>query len=94
VLFRNGPAWIGAEVKSAISGEDDLVRGMFQCIKYRALIEASQKYQLEAVNARVILVLGKAFPAKLLWAKNLFGTEVVEDVRVPASFEADVASAK
>ena len=94
VLFKNGPAWIGAEVKSAISGEDDIVRGMFQCIKYRALIEASQKYQLEAVNARVILVLGKPLPAKLLWAKNLFGTEVVEDVRVPASFKADLASAK
>jgi hypothetical protein len=57
-------------------------------------VEASQKYQLEAVNARVVLVLGKPIPAKLLWARNLFGTEVVEDVRVPASFQADLASAK
>jgi hypothetical protein len=94
VLFRNGPAWIGAEVKSAISGEDDIVRGMFQCIKYRALMEAAQKYQLETVNARVVLVLGKRLLGKLLWAKNLFGTEVVENVLVPASFKADVASPK
>jgi hypothetical protein len=94
VLFRNGPAWIGAEVKSAISSEDDVVRGMFQYIKYRALIEAAQKYQLEAVNARVVLVLGKALPAKLLWAKNLFGTEIIEDVRVPASFKARDGFAK
>jgi hypothetical protein len=25
-------------------------------------------------------VLGKALPARLLWAKNLFGTEIIEDV--------------
>jgi fructose-specific component phosphotransferase system IIB-like protein len=81
-------------VKSAISSEDDVVRGMFQYIKYRALIEAAQKYQLEAVNARVVLVLGKALPAKLLWAKNLFGTEIIEDVRVPASFKARDGFAK
>jgi hypothetical protein len=94
VLFKNGPAWIGAEVKSVISSEDDIVRGMFQCIKYRALIEASQKYQLEAVNARVVLVLGKPLPAKLLWAKNLFGTEIVENVLIPASFKVKAASGK
>ena len=94
VLFRNKSAWIGAEVKSALSGEDDIVRGMFQCIKYRALIEASQKYQLEAVDARVVLVLGKHLPGNLLWAKNLFGTDIIEDVRVPASFKAKAASEK
>jgi hypothetical protein len=94
VLFKNGPAWIGAEVKSALSSEDDIVRGMFQCVKYRALIEAAQKYQLEAVNARVVLVLGKKLPAKLLWAKNLFGTEIMEDVRIPDSFKIPATAKK
>jgi fructose-specific component phosphotransferase system IIB-like protein len=63
-------------------------------VKYRALIEAAQKYQLEAVNARVVLVLGKKLPAKLLWAKNLFGTEIMEDVRIPDSFKISATAKK
>jgi hypothetical protein len=92
VLFMNGLAWIGAEVKSVLSSEDDIVRGMFQCIKYRALIEAVQKYEEVAVNARVVLVLGKPLPMNLIWARNLFGIEIKEDVQLPAPFKARMVS--
>ncbi|WP_423928570.1 hypothetical protein [Candidatus Palauibacter sp.] len=41
VLFKSEKGWMGVEVKSARSTEDDLARGLFQCVKYCALIEAT-----------------------------------------------------
>ena len=92
VLFKNGEAWVGAEVKGVLSSEADIVRGMFQCVKYRALMEATQKYEREAVNARVVLVLGKPLPASLVWVKNVFGTEIVEDVRFSGKLKESAVS--
>lgn len=40
VLFRTGDDWIAVEVKSARSPLPDIVRGMFQCVKYQAVVEA------------------------------------------------------
>jgi hypothetical protein len=40
VLFSTRKGWTAAEVKSAKSPEADLVRGVFQVVKYVALLEA------------------------------------------------------
>lgn len=42
VFFRNGQESIAVEVKSRRSGEIDIVRGMFQCVKYQTVLEAQQ----------------------------------------------------
>src|SRR5215210_932705 len=65
VLFRDGGHWIAVEVKSAISGTLDIFRGMFQCVKYQAVVEAYQATQNLPQSARTILVLEGAFPAEL-----------------------------
>jgi hypothetical protein len=33
------------EVKSRISLEGDLIRGIFQCVKYQSVLEAHEKYE-------------------------------------------------
>lgn len=81
VLFINKDEWIGAEVKSAISTEADLVRGIFQCIKYRAVIEAYQASMNLAQSARVVLVLSGVLPPALVALKNMFGVEVLENIK-------------
>lgn len=40
VSFLTQKEWIGVEVKSKKSSDDDVVRGIFQCVKYNAVINA------------------------------------------------------
>ncbi|MCL6272362.1 hypothetical protein M3P05_20830, partial [Sansalvadorimonas sp. 2012CJ34-2] len=52
-------------VKSHISNENDLNRGIFQCIKYQALLRAEQKALSQPPTARAYLVTESDLPAQL-----------------------------
>lgn len=80
VLFTDGEKWIGVEVKSAKSDHQDLTRGLFQCVKYRALIEACQKTEQQELDARVVLLLEGSFPQDLLALQHVLGIEVVDQI--------------
>jgi hypothetical protein len=82
VLFRDGGDWIAVEVKSAISGTLDIRRGLFQCVKYQAVIEAYQDTQNYPQSARTILVLEGVFPARLDVMRQKLGIEVIDRVRL------------
>lgn len=86
VLFKCGRNWVGVEVKSARSDTPDIMRGIFQCVKYKALIEATQRYEQVDVGSRVVLVLGGTLPPELRRVVGLLKIELVEKVRVPDSF--------
>ncbi|MCX5675657.1 MAG: hypothetical protein NTX87_11685 [Planctomycetota bacterium] len=81
VLFRDKKDWVAVEVKSRISDDADVLRGLFQCVKYRALVEAVQVASELPQNARALLVLEGELPAGLVALRNLLGIEVVEMVR-------------
>jgi hypothetical protein len=51
VVFSDGKDFVAVEVKSVHSGEDDWQRGIYQCVKYRAVLEAQQKPVVSAVRA-------------------------------------------
>lgn len=78
VLFIDGEERIGVEVKSKISDVADIHRGLFQCVKYKAVIEAEQIANDELPNCRVVLALEKSLPPELLSLKNQLGIEVFE----------------
>lgn len=40
VFFENKKHWVGVEVKSEISDELDILRGLYQCVKYQAVMES------------------------------------------------------
>ena len=73
-------AHIAVEVKSARSDESDILRGMFQCVKYRAVLEAQQAADSVAQSARAILVLEAQLPPKFQAIKNILGIECVDCV--------------
>lgn len=81
IMFKYGNAKIGVEVKSYISDEKDILRGLFQCVKYKHLIEAEQKVNNEYCNSRVILALEKELPIKYIIVKDLLGIEVIDKLR-------------
>ena len=73
-------AWIGVEVKSVISGEADILRGLYQCVKYRAVLESHLSVLEEERDIRVVLALGGLLPKSLVPIRNTLGVEVVERV--------------
>lgn len=80
VSFNGKKVWVAAEVKSCISAEGDIIRGIFQCVKYRAVMEAVLLTQSQPQNARALLVLESKLPQSLISLRNMLGVEVVEDV--------------
>lgn len=46
VMLRHRAKWIALEVKSRRSNEADYQRGVYQCVKYRAVLEAMDMRQL------------------------------------------------
>ncbi len=82
VFFHKKNEHIGVEVKSHISPKHDIVRGLFQCVKYLAILEARQVARELPQNARVVLILGSSFPNELLPLKHILGVEVIDDVKV------------
>jgi hypothetical protein len=81
VLFEHREEFIGVEVKSKLSPEADIIRGIFQCIKYQAVIEAYQAVQQLPQNTRVVLVLESMLPAHLVPLKNMLGVEILESIK-------------
>jgi hypothetical protein len=80
VSFERKNIWVAAEVKSSISNDADLVRGLFQCVKYLAVMEAKLIANSRPANARVCLVLERSLPHSLVPLKNLLGIEVIEQI--------------
>lgn len=83
VSFPTPRLWVGVEVKSRLSDDADLLRGLFQCVKYKAVMEAMQAVQGETRSVRAVLVLEGTLPFGLLGARNVLGVEVVEGVAPP-----------
>jgi len=86
VLFKSPQIWVGVEVKSARSDPPDIMRGIFQCMKYKALMEATQKYERQGAGTRVVLVLGGNLPPELRAIVRLLEIELREKVVVPTDF--------
>jgi len=83
VLFVHSDVWHPVEVKARHSDQKDMERGLFQCVKYRAVIDAWQAYESNPVDVDAVLVLEKALPAELVRLKNELGVRVVENVALP-----------
>lgn len=81
VLFQDKNCRIAIEVKSRISGQDDLRRGLFQCVKYRALLRACRSLEGETYEADALLAIEGSFPKELVPIRNTLGIRV-ENVQV------------
>lgn len=65
VVFKTANSLVGVEVKSRVSNEADLTRGVFQAVKYQALLRAEQKSRREPPTATAVLVSEQPLPEKL-----------------------------
>lgn len=86
VSFEGRRAWVAVEVKSKTSDESDITRGLFQCVKYRAVMDAVLLAQSKSKDARAVLVLESTLPKVLIPLRNLLGVEVIQRVTPPAKY--------
>ncbi|KAF0252167.1 MULTISPECIES: hypothetical protein [Pseudomonas] len=88
VMFHNGPSMLAVEVKSFISSEADLSRGIFQCVKYRAVGIAWQRALLEVPDASAVLVVQQDLPLELaILAERLDVRVVVVPTELTAAMD-------
>lgn len=83
VCFSVKDKFVIAEIKSEISPEDDIRKGVFQCIKYRAVIRAHQKLKRVIPNGEAVLVVGKKMSAEARQLAADLSVEFFDDITVP-----------
>lgn len=85
VLFKGRDRWVAVEVKSAVSDNmpSDYERGLYQCVKYRSILEAMQKdpaYQVPN-QLHVVLVLESRLPKQYVRLAEVLNATVKSDIR-------------
>ena len=64
---------VGIEVKTGSAGFDELHRGIFQCVKYKAVLRAQQIHQRLIPTAECVFATGGHLPEELRDIANLLG---------------------
>jgi hypothetical protein len=71
---------IAVEVKAHGAQTGDLVRGLFRCVKYAAVLEAESKAWQNKQDSRAMLALGGALPTGLKALRAVLSVDVVESL--------------
>ncbi len=77
VMFEHKDGCVAVEVKAANANDADLERGIYQCVKYQALVRAELKAQGKIPNGSSLLVTESQLPATLQALADLLGVRVV-----------------
>jgi hypothetical protein len=76
VVFEDDNSVVAVEVKSERSGNDDIERGLYQCIKYAEVLKAEDRVNKKSREISCVLVLAEGFPSKLKKIRNILGITV------------------
>ncbi len=80
VLFSPPRARVAVEVKGVGAPEAEVARGMFQCVKYAAVLEAESSAEQVRVDCSAILALGDELPGTLRELRNTLGIDVFSNL--------------
>jgi hypothetical protein len=81
VFFDTGPEWIAVECKPASSDEADLTRGLYQCVKYSAVLRAMAAVEPQRdIHARALLVIAGTLPVRVRTLQVRLGIDVIEEM--------------
>jgi hypothetical protein len=83
VFFDAGKEWIAVEVKSRLSDENDLTRGLYQCVKYTAVLRGVVAARQLDLDVRSLLAIEGQLTYRLRVLATVLGVQVIESIRVP-----------
>lgn len=78
----NDASKIAVEIKPNTSPEADIMRGLFQCVKYKAILEAEDRVHGEKSMNSSLLVLGGIMSTQNRMVQESLGITVVENFNV------------
>lgn len=82
VVFDTGDSIVGVEVKSRRSGNDDLERGLYQCVKYTSVLEAERKVNKAKIDVYCVLVIEGELTSKLKKIQETLGIKVYQQISI------------
>jgi len=80
ILFHYKRRICVVEVKPKNASLPDVTRGLFQCVKYRAVLEAQATFTNQGDELTVCLALGGAFPKELIPLRNSLQVAVIDNI--------------
>lgn len=80
VVFEDDNSVFAVEVKSERSGNDDIERGLYQCIKYAEVLKAEDKVNKKSREIICVLVLADSLPFKLRQVRNILRIIIHENI--------------
>ncbi len=80
VLFSDRNRRIAVEVKGVSAPDGEVIRGLFQCVKYEAVLDAEARVEGSRAYCKAVLALGGSFPGTLTWLRHTLGVKVVENL--------------
>lgn len=83
VIVRTPTSTWAIEVKSNISDEQDILRGIFQCVKYKAVLEAEKVIEKNGCEIRTLLVLEGTMPEKLQSVAKFLNVDYIDNFSIP-----------
>jgi hypothetical protein len=79
IIFKTDKEWIGVEVKPSSASDQELQKGMYQVMKYRALIDAALLAEGAVQSSCCVLVIGGSLPSSLRPLADRFRINVIEN---------------
>lgn len=80
VIFQNTKQRIAIEVKGSGAAISEISRGLFQCVKYLAVLEAESGADQLNLACRASLAIGDKFPPELVGLRNTLGIQVYDEL--------------
>lgn len=80
VVFKRRHLRVAVEVKPERASDGDKLRGVFQCLKYRTVLEAESALGDNPFKVRVLLIIGGSIPLEVTQVANRLGVEVIGGV--------------
>ena len=80
VLFFDSNRRIAVEVKGASAPVGEVIRGLFQCVKYEAVLDAEARVAGSRANCEAVLALGGSFPGGLTPLRHTLGVKVFDNL--------------
>ena len=80
VLFSDSNRRIAVEVKGASAPVGEVIRGLFQCVKYEAVLDAEARVAGSRADCEAVLALGGSFPGELTPLRHTLGVKVFENL--------------
>ncbi|UES55810.1 hypothetical protein GFK91_09440 [Roseibium aggregatum] len=88
VSFQASNKWVAVEVKASNANEADLTRGIFQIVKYKAVMNAELKVSNVQSEVCAVLVVENVVPLDLQELAGSLSVQFIEVTKVEGDFEA------